>query len=306
MKAVVEVENTIAAEVRTLDSLLQEFERQRLNLVYEIVDYPSETITCREKFVLWEEHKITEKIRSSHPEYRFDIAKSLLVQFQKGNQNQYILACTLSSKKVDFNELRVEFGLSREEAESLAYKNIDEADLLSITGSRRGEITPLLAEEKLDNLEGVYFTRDLMIDAMNNPTKLYDFPLTLQRSLFVNAATVFYFLQRRNSKYTTSSDLQGGAPFEVIQWKVKKVTNAGYPYIFTGSEVSFRGQEYLIKNPRQDHGCIALPFSRTKQGAKVFENHGSKTQRVLLPINYGVVLKSYLHTHLDAWIENRI
>lgn len=297
MKLALEAENRIATqESRTLDFLLHEFGQLRLNIVHEIVDYPYETITCRDKFALWEEDDVKEKIRSIHPEYKFDIAKSLLLQYQKENQNHYILACTLSSKKVDLNELRVEFGLSRAEAESLAYKNIDEETLLSTTGSKRGEITPLLAEKKLDNLEGIYFTRDLMIDALNN-TKLYDFPLTLQRSLFVNAANLFYFLQRRNSKYKTSSDLQGGTPFEAIQWKVKEVAHAGYPYIFTGTEVSFRGQEYLIKNPRQDYGCIALPFSRDNEGKHIFEHNEMKTQRVMLPINYKVLLERYWLGH---------
>lgn len=281
-------------EYCSIDSIIKNLER--LQIVHDVVDYPYETITCKQKFALWEEDGIRDKIRSHHgSHYHVDIVKSLLLRYQRENQEHYIIACTLASQKVDFNELRVEFGLSRHEAESLNYQSLDESVFMSQTGCRRGEITPLIAEDKQDNVDGIYFTRDLMIDAMDHPHKLYDFPLDLQQSLFVNAANLFYFLRPRSNKYRTSSDLEGVVPFEVIRWNVKEVVpeKSGYPFIFTDTEIEFREQEYRLKNPRKNGGCIALPFSRTKEGSIVFENHGMKIQRVVLPINYEILLNSY-------------
>lgn len=255
---------------------------------YELVQYPQETVSCREKEKLWKEMDMRQSLASrlGH-RVPLGIMKSMIMRYQREGEERYIVACTLPDKLVDTKELRVEFGLSGDEYRSLTHRDIDDISLLLITGRDRGEIGPLITDRKMSGIEGVYFAEDLMQDAEQHPTKLYDVPLTKEHSILVNAQDLFSVLRKQSEKYRTNSAREGNVPFEVLEWKAKEVDprEAGVRYLFTGTSVRFRGREYELRNPPKEVGCVALPIPK--------EEDGMRTQRAVLPISYTMLEQRY-------------
>ena len=255
---------------------------------YQLVQYPQETVSCREKERLWQAMDMRNDL-ASHLGHRapLGMVKSIVMKYQREGEEKYIVACTLPDKLVDPKELRVEFGLSREEYKSLTHQRIDDISLLLLTGRERGEIGPLMIDKKMSEVEEVYFAEDLMADAQRFPTKLYDVPLTKEHSLLVNAAHLFQVLREINPKYRTNSAREENVPLKVLEWKVRDVdqARAGVPHLFTGTTVRFRDREYVIKNPPKEAGCVALPIP--------LEVDGIRNQRVVLPISYRMLEERY-------------
>ncbi len=255
---------------------------------YQLVQYPQETVSCRQKERLWQEMDMKNNL-ASHLGHRVPLGmvKSIVMRYQRESEEKYIVVCTLPDKLVDPKELRVEFGLSAGEYKSLTHQGIDDISLLLLTGKQRGEIGPVMIDRKMSEIDGVYFAEDLMADAQRFSTKLYDIPLTKEHSLLANAQDLFQVLRQRNSKYRTNSAREENVPLEILAWKVRDVDQdrAGVTHLFSGTKVRFREKEYMIKNPPQEAECVALPIP--------FESEGMRNQRVVLPISYKMLEEKY-------------
>ena len=254
---------------------------------YRMIQYDEATVTCREKERLWKRMELEETLREELPAVRVDMIKSVLFQYISQGTEKYILACTLPQRQVSTTELRAELGLSPDEARSLTVKRLDLVDLFNLTGKETGALSPLMAPSKVEELAAVYFTEDLLFDAQAHPEKLYDVTLTPQASMFVNADTLFGLLQRRSDRYRSSAVFDDTVAFEVTDWKVKPVdvARAGVNYLFTETKVRYKGQEYVIKNLPKEGKVVAMPVP--------LEHEGMKTQRVELPLTYGMVERRY-------------
>ncbi|MEK6900614.1 MAG: hypothetical protein AABX05_05810, partial [Nanoarchaeota archaeon] len=166
-----------------------------------------------------------------------------------------------------------------------------------VTGKKRGEVSPILATENLADIDAVYFTRDLIADAVKFSGKRYDFPRSLSESEFFNAADLFGHLAKINPKYRTAAEFEKTSPLQIVRWRVKEVdaVKTGYRFLFDGTIVNYRGRDYEIKNPRMKKegvlrrrkqiNCMAMPLSYTPSGIKhEYTERGRK--RVFLPISY--------------------
>ncbi|GEM_PF-6562065 len=266
-----------------------------------LIHYPEESSSCYEKQRLWKKIEFKSKMKR---DYEIDpqntgMIKSLLLQYQKDGEAEvgHILACTLAEKRIDENELRVELGLSAAETGSLQY-HLGHNALETITGKKRGEISPLLDDIHLQKLDAVYFTRDLMQDFQQD--KLYDLPLTLQWSVLINGKKLYSSLQERSSKYQTAPEFAGALPLQIAKedWKIKEIDSekAGYQYLFGGTIIQYQGQEYQITNPplkkegldrkRKQTMCTAFPISRSDSTKVLYEYAERGKKRVFLPLTY--------------------
>lgn len=286
IRALDEIKQNTRKDTALIHDVLNSLETQESR--YQLIQYQRETVSCRQKERLWEEMDLKKGLafHLGKP-IPLGMMKSIVMKYEREGEERYIVACTLADKLVDAKELRVEFGLSGAEYKTLTHQGIDDISLLLLTGKEKGEIGPLMIDRKLSAIEGVYFAEDLMQDAEKHPSKLYDVPLTKQHSLFVNAHDLFQVLRQRNQKYRANSAREGNIPLEVTDWKVRDVVleRAGVSHLFTGTKVRFRGQDYMIKNPPKEAGCIALPIP--------LEADGIRNQRVVLPISYSMMEERY-------------
>ena len=251
-----------------------------------LVEYPHETTTCNQKYELWNEIGFRKRIKRD-ADAKVDIMKTVVFRYQKNGDYHYIVASTAGNKRVHTHELRVEFGLSREEAKTLTHLGIDEVTLFLVTGTEKGSVSPLLPETRLRRVDGVYFTRDLMDDAILHPEKLYDIPLGLTNSLLVNAAGLYGILRNISQNYRRSLAYEKEVPLEILKWEVQKLdtVKSGVQYNFTNTIVRFQGRDYLLKSPRKSAHCMALPLP--------IEQSGEKTDRVILPLSYDQLVAKY-------------
>jgi len=275
----------------TLEDKLRTFPR---------IDYGIETVTCGQKYQLWE------RIGFTRAE---DMIKSVLIAYQKGRQERHILVCTTGKSEIDFREVAYELSLSDEEAETLTARLFD-YEIEEITGKKRGEVSPLIEESRLEGLEVVYFTRELM----RISDKIYDVPLSLRESVLVSAADLFSILKERSSKYKTFShdgsyrfkddkkpDTADDFKFSVLDgWR--KVRKEGEKFSFYGTKIIHGSDTYILKQPRtkktdsksKKEGCIAVLLD--EDGKKVKREDG-REYRTILPVSYGLVEQMY-KTHL--------
>ena len=281
-------------------------------------EYPYEIPSYAEKLNYWKSNG--SKDQSPH----LGMIKTILFAYQRDGQENYILASTLGQKKIDLSELAAELGLSAAEADTLDH-NIDDATIEKVTGRKRGAVSPFAP--KLEVVEAIYFSRDLLEDLTENPLKEYDIPLSLTASIFVKGADLYTFL-RQNLTYklpafqepaelTETGLVIDTIVLEVVDWKVKEVdpSQAGYAHLFAGTRVKYGGQEYEIKNPRHRKegmmrrrkkiDTVALPISRA-EGKVNYEYTERGRKRVLLPIDYETLEKIYLHERDLFQIRNKI
>ncbi len=246
------------------DEIITELGQRKIK--YKLVVHPEETITAREK----------EQSLRRNGILGAGIIKSVVFRYNHSENNEdslpkYIVASTLGTARVKKSELRVEFGLSQLETESLT---LDGIALEAVTGKRRGEIGPLIPPE---HVEGIYFTRDLIKDAQRNPGRLYDVPLTLQESLLIAPSDLWRVLHERSPKYRIASEFEEHILFEVTKPKIEQRPDGPY---FAGTQLRFRGRDYEIKHPGKS-SCIAFPLP------KEYDDRGRA--RVSLPIGYGAL-----------------
>lgn len=251
-----------------------------------LYQYDRETTTCSEKEKMWKEQGFQKQFPSG-----LGMIKSVLFKYAREGEERYILACTTSNKTIDLGELRVEFGLSGSESRTLTHRGIDETDLTGIVGQELGEVSPLLVKPNVEELDGIYFTADLMTEARGSPQKMYDVPLTHEAALLANAADLFSVLRDRSSKYRTDPKIEiqlygMDALLKVTEWKVQedKDPHSEREFRFDGTVVKFRGQEYVIKNPRSKECIATIPRERNEEGL---------SRRVMLPIDYGTMARFY-------------
>ena len=282
-------------------------------------EYPYEIPSCAEKLKYWKSNGFED--RSPH----LGMIKTILFAYRREGQENYILASTLGQKKIDLSELAAELGLSAAEADTLDH-TIDDATIEKVTGRKRGAVSPFAP--KLDMVETIYFSRELLEDLTENPLKEYDIPLSLTTSIFVKGADLYTFLQQNPTyklpAFQEPAGLKETEPvidnivLEVVEWTVKEVdsSQAGYAYLFNGTRVKYGGQEYEIKNPRHRKegmtrrrkkvDTIALPISRSK-GKVNYEYAERGRKRVLLPIDYETLENTYHYQHRDLFqIRNKI
>ena len=259
------------------DEIISELKESKIK--YKLVVHPEETITAREKAQSLRREGIVGA----------GIIKSVVFRYNPDNRDdqkssneeskpKYIVASTLGGARVKESELRVEFGLSQQEADSLT---LDGIALEAVTGKRRGEIGPLIPPE---HVEGIYFTRDLMREAQSNPRKLYDVPLTLQESLLIAPSDLWGVLHKKSSKYRTVLEFEEQIPFEIIKTRIEPRPDGPY---FAGTQVRFRGRDYELKHPGKS-SCIAFPLP--------FESDDRGRVRVRLPLGYDRIEKSLSST----------
>ncbi|HLD79716.1 MAG TPA: hypothetical protein VJA18_04090 [Candidatus Nanoarchaeia archaeon] len=285
----------VLGRVTALDLASESQEAASLDSI--VVQYFDETITCLDKLRFWEETGFKKDFAREckiAPD-NIGMIKTILFSYLSGGQEKYFLVSTLAEKRIDFNEVRVELGLSTEEAQTLDYKAGD-ATLEAITGKKRGAVSPLLDPEYLHKVSAVYFTRDLMDDATKCPEKRYDVPRSRSISEFWHGVALFTLLRQRSSQYKTAGDFE--KELQVTAWKVKKIDQerAGYNFLFGGTIVKYRGQEYQLTNPpmrkegfdrkRKELGCAAFPISRTEDGTIEYEYTDRGKKRLILPIPY--------------------
>ena len=282
-------------------------------------EYPYEIPSCAEKLKYWKSNGFED--RSPH----LGMIKTILFAYRREGQENYILASTLGQKKIDLSELAAELGLSAAEADTLDH-TIDDATIEKVTGRKRGAVSPFAP--KLDMVETIYFSRELLEDLTENPLKEYDIPLSLTTSIFVKGADLYTFLQQNPTykipAFQEPAGLKETGPaidniiLEVVEWKVKEVdySQAGYAHLFTGTRVKYCGQEYEIKNPRhrkegidrrrKEIGCIALPIT-TKEAKIEYEMTERGRKRIILPIDYETLENAYHYQHRDLFqIRNKI
>jgi hypothetical protein len=216
--------------------------------------------------------------------HRPGIMKSVVFRYMKnGSEPHFIIACTSGRERVSPHELMAEFGLSKGESDTLDHR-MSSYHMFEATGRWKGEIGPIVADEKLERLDGIYFTNSLMRRSLKEPKKAFDIPYRMDRSMMVRATHLFEVLKQRSSKYRTWSAFEGDVPFEVLEWKVREGERKnGVDYLFAGTTVSYRGREYVIRNPRKGHPgydrrahCYGMPVS---DGARLLGH-------VPLPISY--------------------
>ena len=265
------------------DEIISELKES--NIEYKLVAHPEETITAREKAQSLRREGIVGA----------GIIKSVVFRYNPDNRDdqkssneeskpKYIVASTLGGARVKESELRVEFGLSQQEAESLT---LDGIALETVTGKRRGEIGPLIPFDHVDTEKidlSIYFTRDLMREAQSNPRKLYDVPLNLRESLLITPANLWKVLHEKSPKYHTASEFEEQIPFEIIKTRIEPRPDGPY---FAGTQVRFRGRDYELKHPGKS-SCIAFPLP--------FESDDRGRVRVRLPLGYDRIEKSLSST----------
>jgi len=217
--------------------------------------------------------------------------KSILLRYVHKGDERYILACTTSDKNVDLNELRREFRLSETEFRTLTHRGIDETDLVGIVGHSVGEVGPLLVNPKVEELDGIYFTPHLISEAIGSPQKVYDVPLSHESALLVNAVDLFSVLREKSRKYRTDPKIEIklygiDSLLKVTEWKVQedKDPHSEREFRFDGTRVRFRGQEYVIRNPRSKECIATVPREQNEEGL---------SQRVMLPVDYGIMVRLY-------------
>lgn len=277
----------------------------------ETQNYNTELHTCAEKYDYWRNNGLRDRAD------RLGIIKTVLFTSRRDRKDQYLLASTLAEKQVNLNELRVELGLSGAEAQSLHTK-IDDPTIEAVIGMKRGAISPFVSDDKKSGVT-MYITRDLVKDLCANPEKKYDLPLSLTRSALVVASELYLFLAG-DDRYRLPGECEE-LPLEVKQWRRKKIDTekAGYSYLFVGTKVQYRGQEYELKNPRlkkegvdrrrTEIGCLALPITR-KDGKIEYEMTERGRKRVMLPVDYetleDIYLKSFSFQHLFEMRNKRV
>lgn len=248
--------------------------------------YSAPTRRVWEKQRMWKNDKFAQEMKHNHG-VDIDILKSILFRYSSENGPKYIIANTLAGHRVDQGELRVELGLNRMEAESLAPAATHE-ELIFKAFALEGCVRPIVPWSKLDGLVGIYFTRDLLSDATKNPHKVYDIAMTLDSSIFVNAFSLWGTLRQIHRVYRGPSDLEAGElPLSIESWKNRQcdLQSAGVPSDFSGTVVTFRGQPYVIWNPRKKGLTLARPGP--------LERNGERMQRVMLPFGYNTLFKMY-------------
>ncbi len=266
-----------------------------------LVEYFSDTTTCLDKLRFWKEIDFKRKLAAEcnfKPEH-LGMVKTILFSYLSDDREHHFLVSTLAEKQVDYDEVRVELGMSGEEAQSLKHK-LSDTTIEAITGKKRGAISPLLDAEHLHKIETIYFTHDLMRDALKHPEKRYDLPRSLSISEFWNAATLLKYLQQKSSQYRTAGDFENELSLKVAakDWKIKKIDleKAGYSYLFGGTTVSYQAQTWRLPTPpmtkdgvdrkRKEIACIAFPVSRTEKGMISYEYTERGRKRLILPITY--------------------
>ena len=252
------------------------------------VDYGVETRTCKEKYDLWEREGFSEAK---------DMIKSVLIAYQKGDQEHYIIACTTGRSRIDFAEIAYELSLSKQEAETFSTR-LEPYEVEEITGKRVGEVSPLIDVKKLEKIDAVYFTRELMWSA----ERTYDVPLSLSKAILISAKELFQILSQKSAKYKTYSH-QGSYnikreqehlpetdfSFEVIDnWQKVKPKDSKLSFI--GTKISYDGLTYVLKQPRTKKegsrskrvGCIATLLDDDR----IKHREDGRIHRVVLPISY--------------------
>ncbi|MDP3698524.1 MAG: hypothetical protein Q8R47_02970 [Nanoarchaeota archaeon] len=267
------------------------------NLGSIVIEYFADTVTCVDKLRFWKEIDFKKKFAAEcgiKPE-DVGMVKTMLFSYLQEGREHYFLASTLAEKQIDYHELRVELGLSGAEAQSIN-RTLSDSTIEAVLGKKRGAVSPLLIPEYLQKLDAIYFTRDLMDDAAQFPGKKYDLPRSVTVSEFWNAATLFNLLQQKSPRYKRSGSFE--KEMGIATWKVKKIDQekAGYSYLFGGTTITYRGQEYQLTNPpmkregvdrkRKQIMCTAFPISQTAEWKIQYEYTDQGKKRVLLPITY--------------------
>ena len=253
---------------------------------FHLVQYGHETTSCKEKEQMWDRECFQTQFPSE-----LGMVKSMLFRYARKADERYILACTTSDTNVNLKELSEEFRLSGAESRTLTHKGIDEKDLIGIVGLYVGEVGPLLVNPRVEELDGVYFTSHLMSEALSSPKKVYDIPLSHESALLVNAVDLFSVLRARSRKYCTNPKIEiqlygMDVLLKVTEWKVQedKDPHSDKEFRFDGTKVIFRGEEYVIKNPRKSECIATIPGKENEEGL---------SQRVMLPVDYGTMTRLY-------------
>jgi len=267
-----------------------------------VILYFAETATCIDKAKLWEQIGFKKNIaRDLKVEPKnIGMVKTILFSYLRENQERYFLVSTLAERKVDYNEIRVELGLSGQQTQTITHK-ISDATLESITGKKRGAVSPLLDQEYLAKIDAVYFTHDLMDDAARNPEKKYDLPRSPSVSEFWNAARLFDLLRSKSPKYKSAGEVE--TELKILDLKYKQIPQtAGYEFLFRGTTVEYRGQQYQITNPplkkegidrrRKQIGCTAFPIARSENGTINYEYTERGRKRLILPLTFEILAQS--------------
>lgn len=281
------------------------------------LDYKVETVACGEKRALWDGGAVA---HVNLPAEQLAILKSLLLSFRQDDGLHYIMVCsTEEDGKIDFDEVRQELGL-RGASLQFASPGIFSEGYLP-TGQRAGEVGPLLSPEGLAVVDSVYFTAAVLRDAEAHANRLYDVPLTRDRSLLVNARDLFLVLVCQSNRYRTARALEGGIvenrslsfiprdrvpetqeprqlplpltdDVVVTHWNVHLSEEQARCYVFAGTDVLCSGQRYRLRNPGAT-SCIALPFTVGEHGERKYEHIGTRTRRVTLALGYDRLAELY-------------
>ncbi len=279
---------------------------EKLVVIYH-PDYQSSLgLACADKIRLWEKIDFKRKLAIEcgiRPE-DIGMIKTMLFSYLHQDKEKYLLVSTLAEKQVDYDEMRVELGLSGEEVHSIKHKLNDET-IESISGRKRGAVSPLLEPEYLHKIEAVYFTHDLLKDAAKFPEKIYDVPRSFSVSEFWNAEALFNSLRQKSAKYKTAGDFETELEISELRKKELDPAKAGYQFLFGGTIIKYRGQEYQITNPpmrkeevprhdrkRKQILCTAFPIARTAEENITYEYTERGRKRLLLPLSYEILAKS--------------
>ena len=166
-----------AEEQSTLDKVVSAL--QRNGKKHHIVDHPEDTATVDEKRGLFDDHP---EIYQQYGDIA--IVQGSVLTYQDGEGNDTIfLYFSNGGERIRFRDLRRSLELPKR-VDITFYEDISE--IVGLTG---GEISPLVPiPERIDNL---HFDKGMLVEAKQNPDRLYDMALSANQSLFANVADVY-------------------------------------------------------------------------------------------------------------------